>query len=129
MKSQMNNLLLDSNSLISYIAAASRIGKKSRELLNRANLFYSSISLFELKLKELRIPGFQSPLSETKLKELGIEKISFDSEDLKGLVQLKTKDPFDLMLVSQANARKLGFVTSDLLILESDLSFVFDITD
>ncbi len=125
----MNNLLLDSNALISYVTSASRIGNKSKDLLNRANLFYSPISLFELKLKESRIPGFKSPLTDAILKALGIKKISFDSEDLKGLVQLKTKDPFDIMLVSQANARNLGFVTSDLLILESDLKFVYDITD
>lgn len=125
----MNNLLLDSNALISYVTAATRIGKKSRELFKRANLFYSTISLFELKLKELRIPGFISPLSESKLNQLGINKISFDSEDLRGLVQLATKDPFDVMLVAQAKARNLGFVTADLAILDSNLDFVLDITD
>lgn len=125
----MSNLLLDSNALISYVANARRIGPKTRRLLSKSGLFYSPLSLFELQIKQIRVPGFQSNLTPAKLEALGFGVIRPGPEDLEGFSVLKTKDPFDLMLVSQAKSRGFKFVTSDLEILKSGLDFVVDLTD
>ena len=125
----MSNLLLDTNAVVEYAAASDRFGKKTIRLLNSSQLFYSSITLAELRLKELRLPGFRSGLNRQKLSELGISELSFDAKDSEHMVDLETKDPFDLILVAQAQSREMKFVTADLRILESDLDFVVDLTD
>ena len=125
----MSNLLLDTNAVVEYAAASDRFGKKTIRLLNSSQLFYSSITLAELRLKELRLPGFRSGLNRQKLSELGISELSFDAKDSEHMLTLETKDPFDLILVAQAKSREMKFVTADLRILESDLDFVVDLTD
>ncbi|MFM1950836.1 MAG: hypothetical protein RL418_523 [Actinomycetota bacterium] len=124
----MSSLLLDSNALIAYAANSKRIGPKARALLNRSELYFSSLSIAELRLKELRVPGFRLGLTTKFLNSIGIEEVQFSSRDLDGLVTLETKDPFDLLLAAQANSRGLGLVTSDLEILASDLAFAVDLT-
>jgi PIN domain nuclease of toxin-antitoxin system len=42
---------------------------------------------------------------------------------------LVSKDPFDLLLVAQASSRSMQFLTADMQILRSELSFVWDVTD
>jgi PIN domain nuclease of toxin-antitoxin system len=124
----MSNLLLDTNALIAYASNAKRIGSKTRKLLNQSQLFYSPLSLFELKLKELRIPEFRSVVSASLLAELGFSRLSFEPQHVDGLVQLKTRDPFDLMLVAQAKISQFHLVTADLAILDSGLEFCVDLT-
>ncbi len=125
----MSNLLLDTNAVVEYVAASDRFGKKTIRLLNSSQLFYSSITLAELRLKELKLPGFRSGLNRQKLSELGISELSFDAEDSEHMVTMETKDPFDLILVAQAKSRDMKFVTADLRILNSELDFVIDLTD
>lgn len=124
----MKNLLLDTNVLIVYALNSKKIGKKTRALLNSSNLFFSPLSLFELKIKETRIRNFQSPISAQNLKALGIQSLHFDSA-VETVPQLVSKDPFDLLLVAQANSRSMQFVTADMKILASKLEFVWDVTD
>lgn len=125
----MKNLLLDSNALIRYVSLSKKIGPKTRRLLDDSNLFFSPVSLFELKFKETRIPGFISPLSRDMLTSLGFSELSFVSDAAENMVSISTKDPFDIMLLAQARAHSMLFLTADLAILNSDLDFVLDLTD
>lgn len=125
----MKNLLLDSNALIRYVSLSKKIGPKTRRLLDSSNLFFSPISLFELKFKEARIPGFISPLSRDLLTDLGFSELGFVSDAAENVVRASTRDPFDIMLLSQARAQSMLFVTADLEILNSELEFVLDLTD
>lgn len=125
----MKNLLLDSNALIRYISLSKKFGPKTRKLLDSSNLFFSPLSIFELKFKESRIAGFTSPLSPKLLAELGFSELGFVSGAAENLVRAATKDPFDIMLLTQAKAHSMHFVTADLEILKSELDFVWDLTD
>ena len=125
----MSNLLLDSNAVVEYAAASSRFGKKTIRLLNSSQLFFSSITLAELRLKELKWPGYRSNLTTERLAELGLIELPYEAKDAEPMVEIETNDPFDLILVAQAISRQMKFVTADLRILRSDLDFVVDLTD
>ena len=90
----MSNLLLDTNAVVEYAAASDRFGKKTIRLLNSSQLFYSSISLAELRLKELKLPGYRSAINRQKLAELGLSELSYSSKDSEHMVKIETKDPF-----------------------------------
>jgi len=125
----MKNLLLDSNALIRYVSLSSKFGPQTRKLLDSSNLFFSPLSLFELKLKETRISGFISPLNSGLMLDLGFSELGFVSGAAERLVTAATRDPFDLMLLTQAKTHSMLFVTADLQILNSKLDFVVDLTD
>jgi PIN domain nuclease of toxin-antitoxin system len=125
----MSNLLLDTNAVVEYAAASDRFGKKTIRLLNSSQLFYSSISLAELRLKELKLPGYRSAINRQKLAELGLSELGYSAKDSEHMVKIETKDPFDLILVAQAKSREMKFVTADLRILNSELDFVVDLTN
>ena len=125
----MSNLLLDSNAVVEYAAASKRFGSKTIRLMNASQLYYSSITLAELKLKELKRPGYRSNLDREKLSALGLLELPFESKDSEKMVQIDTSDPFDIILVAQAISREMKFVTADLRILGSELDFVIDLTD
>jgi PIN domain nuclease of toxin-antitoxin system len=124
----MQNVLLDTNALVFYASGANRFGKKSLRILDKSNLFYSPLSLIELKIKAQR-GKFRGSLRSEDLAVLGINEILLDSAVADHLPNLETADPFDAMLVAQAKAKELSFMTSDIRILESRLDFVLDLSD
>ena len=125
----MKSLLLDTNALHFYLTQSKRVGKKTQKLLDSSNLFYSSISLFELKFKNLRLPSFSSFVTAENLKTLGFSALHFDDSATEHLVSVNTFDPIDTMLVAQAKSRGMLFLTSDQKILNANLNFVFDLSD
>ena len=125
----MKSLLLDTNALHFYLTQSKRVGKKTQKLLDSSNLFYSSVSLFELKFKNLRLPSFSSFVTAENLKTLGFRALHFDDSATEHLVSVNTFDPIDTMLVAQAKSRGMLFLTSDQKILDANLDFVFDLSD
>lgn len=125
----MNQLLFDSNALIFYTTLDRRIGKKTIALLNRSELFYSPLSLIELKLRNRKATKPSPELQLEELDSLGIDELKVDSGVAANLLDLETSDPFDLALVAQAKQRGMLFLTSDQRILNSGLTFVRDLTD
>ncbi len=125
----MNQLLFDSNALIFYTTLDRRIGKKTIALLNRSELFYSPLSLIELKLRNRKATKPSPELQIEELDSLGIDELKVDSGVAANLLDLETSDPFDLALVAQAKQRGMLFLTSDQRILNSGLTFVRDLTD
>jgi PIN domain nuclease of toxin-antitoxin system len=97
--------------------------------MNSSQLFYSAITLAELKLKELKRPGYRSNLDREKLANLGLFELAYEARDSEQMVEIQTQDPFDIMLVAQAKSRDMKFLTADLRVLRSDLDFVIDLTD
>jgi PIN domain nuclease of toxin-antitoxin system len=57
-----------------------------------------------------------------------MQPLHFDSA-VEIVPELVSRDPFDLLLVAQAHSRSMQFVTADMKILDSDLDFVWDVTD
>jgi PIN domain nuclease of toxin-antitoxin system len=125
----LSQLLFDTKALIFYATLDRRIGKKTIALLNRSELFYSPLSLIELKLKNRRATRPSPDLQLEELSFLGIDELQVDSKVAENLLDLETSDPFDLALVAQAKQRGMLFLTSDQRILSSGLTFVRDLTD
>lgn len=125
----MKSLLLDTNALHFYLTQSKRVGRRTRKLLDSSNLFYSPVSLFELKFKKLRSPSFSSVVNADNLKSLGFSSVNFDDSASENLVSVDTFDPIDTMLVAQAKSRGMLFLTSDQKILNANLDFVLDLSD
>jgi PIN domain nuclease of toxin-antitoxin system len=125
----MSNLLLDSNAVVEYAAASDRFGKRTIRLMNASQLYYSSVTLAELRFKEMKRPGYRSNLDSEKLADLGLLELAYEARDAEHMLNIQTRDPFDIILVAQAKSRDMKFVTADLSILNSELDFVVDLTD
>jgi PIN domain nuclease of toxin-antitoxin system len=124
----VQNVLLDTNALVFYVSGSPRFGRKSIKVLNSWNLFYSPLSLIELRLKAEK-GKFRGVLRSEDLNELGLNELTLSSGVEGHLVSLSTSDPFDRMLVAQAKAAGFSFMTSDSRILDSELELSLDLAD
>lgn len=124
----MQNVLLDTNALVFYLTSFDRFGRKSIRTLDNSNLFFSPLSLIELKIKTLK-GRFRGTVSARDLVALGMKELRIGSEVANEIVKLDTSDPFDLMLIAQSKSAGYSFMTSDSRILESKLDFVLDLSD
>ena len=124
----MQNVLLDTNALVFYLTSFDRFGRKSIRTLDNSNLFFSPLSLIELKIKSLN-GRFRGTVTAKDLIALGMKELRIGSEVANEIVKLDTSDPFDLMLIAQSKSAGYSFMTSDSRILESKLDFVLDLSD
>lgn len=124
----MQSVLLDTNALVFYLTAFDRFGRKSIRTLDNSNLFFSPLSLIELKIKSLN-GRFKGSVTAKDLMALGMKELRIGSEVADDIVKLDTSDPFDLMLIAQSKSAGYSFMTSDSRILESKLDFVLDLSD
>ncbi len=125
------SVLLDSHVLIWLIARDSRIGPEAQALIDDAEKVYvSAATIWELAIKadtgRLKLPEtFEADVLRSGFIEL---PISFDhTRSIKG-ISLLQNDPFDRLLVAQASAENLRFLTADKAILSAKLGFVSDVT-
>lgn len=125
----MQQILLDSNALYFYLTKSKRIGKKSIELLERHEVYFSAVSLIELKLKILAGRMNLSSLAVADLVARGLRPLDFKIETFEKFELRANKDPFDNMLLAQARHHGFRFLTSDLEILRLNLDYVLDLTD
>lgn len=124
----MQNVLLDTNALVFYVSGSNRFGRKSIKILDSWNLFYSPLSLIELRFKADK-GKFRGDIRSESLNDLGLNELTLSSQVEDHLVSLPTADPFDRTLVAQAKAAGFSFMTSDSDILDSELAFVLDLAD
>jgi PIN domain nuclease of toxin-antitoxin system len=109
-------LLLDTNALLWLLAGDPRLGAQARrEVEAAAELVVSSASLWEIAIKVsigklAALPGLPAVLAEAGVRRLGIE-----DEHLRRLESLPWhhRDPFDRLLIAQAQAEALTVLTAD----------------
>ena len=123
-------LLLDTSTLISAILFPNRIGKNTRRLITRSpDLYFSSVSLFEIVVKQMRgklnlgrsVSEFLSELDAIALPlraEDALEVLSFPS--------LSRHDPFDRLLLATTRAHGAKLITSDRKILDLGFDWILD---
>jgi PIN domain nuclease of toxin-antitoxin system len=124
----VQSVLLDTHALVFYLTSFDKFGRKSIRTLDNSNLFFSPLSLVELKIKALN-GRFKGSVTAKDLLALGMKELRIGSEVADEIIKLETSDPFDLMLVAQSKAAGYSFMTSDSRILESKLDFVLDLSD
>lgn len=124
-------MLLDSHSVWWLLTNQKRIGKSLRQKLDRHQVcFYSPATVFELFQKsrkgKLRIPDNLVEL----IQQAGLQELPLNSQHAHDsrFISPDIFDPFDRMLLAQAQCEKIDFYTSDAKILSLGLDFVKDVS-
>jgi len=76
----MQGLLLDTNALFYYVTASTKFGARTRKLLDNSELYFSPLSVVELKQKSSKGKLALSRLDPEVFVELGMNSISFSSD-------------------------------------------------
>lgn len=113
----MSGFLLDTNALLWLLSDSPELGGTTRAALRGgAPVHFSAVSILETTIKttlgKLTLPG--SPT--TAAREAGLHELVFTSADAEHLAahpDLSRHDPFDRMLLAQAERGGLTLVTSD----------------
>ena len=122
------NLLLDTHILIWALNKDPRLSKKAKELiLDKDNaVYYSSVSIWEVSIKHANHPendAFTGQELARFCEEAGFLPVEMRDKHVFALETITRAegapphfDPFDRMLVAQAKAENMSFLTHDALI-------------
>lgn len=118
----MNGLLLDTHALLWMVMADPRLSRRARTQIEKAErLAYSVANLWEIALK-LGRGGFDFALPSAwhrdlvaELGRIGSTRIEIAVDHCRQLQDLPWhhKDPFDRMLIAQAQVEQLSVVSAD----------------
>ena len=110
-------VLLDTHLLLWWLAASPSLPKQAKALISASEntVFVSAVSLWEIWLKEslgkLQLPAdFEERLAEGSFESL---PLTGKQARLVALLPWHHRDPFDRMLVAQAQAESLILATAD----------------
>lgn len=122
--------LLDTQALLWYLLDDSNLSKMARETIDTSECFYSKVSLWEIAIKQSlgKLQYKESVPSIIKLCE--IEEFINLSVTGTHIEQIKTlpfihNDPFDRLLIAQAQIENLTLITKDHIILKYDVKTVW----
>ena len=123
-------VLLDSHVLLWRLDRSRELGAETLRLLDDADATYvSAATIWELTIKAMR-GKLQMPEDfERRLERRGYESLWVTGQHAAGLrrfPELVRHDPFDRLLVSQADAEGLQLLTADRVLLGLGLDFVVD---
>lgn len=124
-------ILVDSHVVLWLLAEPERIGPGSLALLREADeVDISAASIWELGIKEslgkVRLPqGFVDQALQAGLREL---PVTARHARLAAQVRTPHGDPFDRMLLAQAEAERALLLTADRIVLDLDRADVRDAT-
>ena len=122
------NILLDTHILIWALNEDPRLPEKARELILDENnaVYYSSVSIWEISIKHAVHPenvAFTGKELSQYCQEAGFLQVEMRDRHVYALESLKREenapvhaDPFDRMLIAQAKAENLTFLTHDALL-------------
>lgn len=112
--------LLDTNTLIWALVDSPKLSKETRNIIlnNNNTIYYSLATLWEYQIKSSKHKNVL-PWTLEKFIDLieisGFKKIYIQEEDILNLQSLEDihKNPFDRMVISQAQTNNLVLITSD----------------
>lgn len=132
-------LLLDTHILIWYFDGDRRLSDKARETIddNKNEIYFSSLTIFEINLKLMKRPD-KIPIIAERIAKLcldsGFKCLSVELEHAEAIKKLKRKegkpphkDPFDNLMLAQAVAEEMMFITHDEHIAEYDSENIFKV--
>ncbi|MBR4612609.1 MAG: type II toxin-antitoxin system VapC family toxin [Kiritimatiellae bacterium] len=111
-------LLLDTHAIIWYAQGSPSLSNAARDSMEREECFFSMASLWEIAIKQrLGKLGFSAsiPAIATFCEAAGFHPLEIapaHAEAVKTLPDIH-RDPFDRMLVAQAQVERLTIVTTD----------------
>lgn len=121
-------ILLDTHILLWALSNDDKLPEKARELIidEENEIYYSVISLWEVEIKHLAHPDIM-PVSAEEIsgycKQSGYNQIIIKENHIFNMRKLKRKknalphkDPFDRILICQADVENMVFITHDSLL-------------
>ena len=113
----MRRLLLDTHALLWWLADDPRLGPRARTLIGdeRNEAYVSAVSAWEISIEQA-LGKLDAPEDlDAIVTEEGFAKlpITFFHGERAGLLPALHRDPFDRMLVAQAQAEGLDIITAD----------------
>jgi PIN domain nuclease of toxin-antitoxin system len=122
--------LLDTNALLGLLIGSVEFGKETtRRLKFEPDLFVSSLSIAELKIKEMKGKISLPSTFPDLIVAAQVEILDFNADhaiEMGRFGSLANHDPFDRMLLSQASYERFRFITTDRRVVELGLDFVID---
>ncbi len=122
------NLLLDTHALIWALENNPTLSEPARNAIIDGNniVFVSAASVWEMSIKKamgkLDVPDNLD--EEIKLHRFTLLDINAEHAELAGQLPDIHKDPFDRMLIAQANIEKLTLISRDKLIAEYKVKLI-----
>ena len=122
------NLLLDTHILIWALNGDSRLSQKAREMILDENnvIYYSTVSIWEVSIKHANHPDnvtFTGKDLSQFCQEAGFLPVEVRDKHVFALESITRPtdapphhDPFDRMLIAQAKAENMSFLTHDALL-------------
>ncbi len=116
----MNRFLLDTHTLLWWLMNSEKIGKKAKEAISDPDhqVYISAASIWEITIKK-SIGKLEAPDNMTniviKKGFLQLPITLFHGESIRNLPKIH-KDPFDRMLIIQAQQENLVIITNDSII-------------
>ncbi len=123
------NILLDTHAFLWWITDSPRLSETARELIGDRNntLYWSAASSWEVSIKyalgRLPLPEAPEIFLPSELQKNHIESLHVtDAYAFQaGKLPLHHRDPFDRMLVAQAQLESLSLLTNDELLRHYDI--------
>lgn len=125
-------ILVDSHALLWLLSGRGRFGPHAEAALREAGAVYASAaSVWELTIKSMlgkvRLPDrFEDAISEQGLLTLDVSPAH--GAGIRRFPEIARHDPFDRLLVSQAELEGMRLMTADHILLELDRPFILDAT-
>ena len=130
---EMQMILLDTHALLWALGAPQKLGKRLvHKIESERATFYSPLSVFETNILFLKGRLAKAPTDIDQMaQQLGILELPYGfaaaSEGMQ-FQELMGSDPFDWMLIAQAQAAGCDFYTADMRLLSLGQSFIKDAT-
>jgi PIN domain nuclease of toxin-antitoxin system len=122
--------LLDTNALLAHLLYPARLGSKTIKNLGKSeNVFFSSVSIAEISIKQLIRKLSFTPSILQLARESDLQEIPFGIDaavEVAAFSSLVGHDPFDRMIVATASSSKLNLVTSDRVMLSLGFPWIRD---
>jgi len=113
------NVLLDTHTLLWALTDETKLSARVRELLPKAETWFSVASLWEIVIKvqigKIPLPRPTGPFVISKLALNGVQILQVTPDHVLRIESLPDyhRDPFDRMLIAQSLEEKLPLVTAD----------------
>jgi PIN domain nuclease of toxin-antitoxin system len=125
-------ILLDSQALLWVLDDSSKLGVKARDLIKTSTTVHvSAATVWELTIKSM-LGKLSVPADLTgQLADQGFHLLTITGEHAEGIrafPELARHDPFDRLLVSQADRAGLRLVTADRVLLNLGRPFIINAT-
>ncbi|HBH35589.1 MAG TPA: PIN domain nuclease [Gammaproteobacteria bacterium] len=121
----MKRLLLDTHVLLWWLSDDAQLGKAARLAISdpRNQIYVSAVSTWEASINKLSGKLSAPDDLDAIVEEEGFSKlpITLFHGDQAGLLPLHHKDPFDRMLVAQAQSEGLVIVTNDEIVTQYNI--------